>query len=326
MKYAYTALLLLYSVIIYSNNVYAFGKSKPSENPSAPSGPSSPSQPGSPISCGTPGSNAQPVRPVVLKAVATQAFQLPNGSEINMSNDLNAILNTVVTSTNVFAPTDADANPGPCDHHIEICASLSVFELNLQQYGLTIGYNPGGSHSAVTNLTGQADVKVGKIGMDFSIWDCNAGKCSSVQASAADQSSVSVNLQLTIDFSKVTASPSFVHNTSLEKILRQIMTQGVNQIAASPRVGALSWFATIRDYNPATGVVIFDAGVRQNIQVGNDFIVYAAADVQSSCAIYKVLASVKTTQVYPISSYAAISQVLDSSRGIQAGDILVVGK
>src|SRR4051812_4583245 len=47
-----------------------------------------------------------PVRKVRLQPIGTKAFQLPNGSGIDFSADLQSILNTAVTSTSSFSPVD----------------------------------------------------------------------------------------------------------------------------------------------------------------------------------------------------------------------------
>src|SRR5262245_49899769 len=81
-------------------------------------------------------STPTPVRRVVLKPVGTRPFQLPNGSRVDLSADLEVLLNTAVTATTAFSPSEPGGTGDPCGTRIEVRAAVSTFELNVAQLGI----------------------------------------------------------------------------------------------------------------------------------------------------------------------------------------------
>src|SRR4051794_33998589 len=64
-----------------------------------------------------------PARRVVLGAVGTMPFTLPNGSKVDLTADLNTLLTTAVAGTQVYFPTDGVAAADPCGTHLEVSAA-----------------------------------------------------------------------------------------------------------------------------------------------------------------------------------------------------------
>ena len=286
----------------------AAGK-KPSEPPQCPAPP--------------PYSTAQPVRPVVLRKVGTQVFTLPNGSPADLQADLQSMLNTVVTQTPVFAVTDP-VLVYPCDAYLELRAAVTHFQLDLAELGLSIGFNPGGALGPITGISGKVGVKIGTVAMDFSLWQCARGRCTSVMASTANQTTASGNLALEIDFSVVHTGPSLLFQTSLGDLMRKIMIKGVSDLATSARLNELPWQAEVKQYIPSAGLFIFNAGLQSRIRVNQMFEVYAADSSASGvCEVYKTVAYGHTSSVDAVSSLAIVDQILDS-RGILPGDVVMV--
>ena len=180
---------LILAAIGLSNHAFAAAK--------APSTP--------PPTCGGGGglfSTPNPVRPVQIKEVGTKAFPMPNGSTANFSADLQTILNTSVTNTASFHPTDASSQD-PCNSHLEIRAAVSTFQLDIGGVGISFGYTPGGQLPIIGSITGKVNVKIGNIAMDFSIWSCTAGNCVAVAATTANQNTTGVTGSFEIDFNQV---------------------------------------------------------------------------------------------------------------------------
>ena len=267
---------------------------------------------------------AQPVRALVLKKIGTQVFVLPNGSPADLQADLQSMLNTVVTQTPVFAVTDP-ALVYPCDAYLELRAAVTHFQLDIAELGLSIGFNPGGSFGPVTGITGKVGVKIGTLAMDFSLWQCSRGRCTSVIASTANQTTASGSLALDIDFSVVHTGPSLLFQTPLGGLIRKIMVKGISDLASSPRLNELPWQAQVKEYIPSAGLFIFDAGQQARLKVNQSFEVYAAdSSANGVCDVYKTVAYAHTSSVDAVSSLAVVDQVFDSRRGILAGDLVMV--
>lgn len=268
-----------------------------------------------------------PVRPVLLLPVGTKAFQLPNGASVNLGADLQSMLNTVVASTPAFATLDPGSAGAqdPCQSHLELRAAVTTFELNVANVGIKVGYNAGGALGPVTGITGKTNVQIGTISMDFSVWECDGTRCVSPVAASANQATAGVSLSADIDFGAVTTSTSFVYNTPIGDILRKIMIKGMNEVSKSSRLNELSWRAQVKEYQPTSGELIFDAGIQSRISPNQTFVIYAPTDSTSTggCHPYKSVAHVHTLNVDTVSSRAVVDAVLDS-RGIQAGDVVMV--
>ena len=159
--------------------------------------------------------------------------------------------------------------------------------------------------------------------MDFSLWQCHGSRCVSIAAGSANQNAVDQNLKLQLDFTQITTGIGLVSHPSFNKVLRSILAHGVSAIASSPRLQELAWQARVREYNPATGMVLFDQGLQSRLKAGDAFTVYAADAQGTGCDVYKALAAVHATRVDAISSQAQVDQALDS-RQPQAGDIVMI--
>lgn len=297
--------------------------------PSAAAAGKKPASPSTGGSC-VPGSDsgfpsAKPIRQVVLKPVTTKAFNLPNGSRVDLSADLDLILRTAVAGTNVFAPlvTDGGDPNDFCGNHLEIRAGVSELMLNAFEFGLSIGYTPTGEGSGLTGLTGKTNLRVGTIAMDFSVLECTAGSCEVVAASTASSLTAGVDLSLQVDFGLVKTGPELVFNTPLGGILRGIMNKGMEQLSRSGDLSRLSWKARVREYLPETGTLTFDAGARVNLKPNQAFTVLALNPSTGVCDTFKAVARVHTTQVELGSSTAVVDRVLDA-RGIRDGDVVVL--
>ncbi|MGK5087551.1 hypothetical protein WDW86_08330 [Bdellovibrionota bacterium FG-2] len=286
---------------------YAAGKKKPT-----------------PESCNTnPGpTTPTPTRRAILLPFQTKAFQLPNGSQVNLSADLDTVFSTAVTVGQAFSPTDPSDNDA-CDMHIELRAAISTLELNAFEAGVTFGYAPAGASNPVSNITGKTTVKVGTIAMDFSVRQCVGSRCSAIAAVSANHLTAGVDVKFDIDFNEVKTSTNLIYNTPLGGILRKIMNDGVKRLSADPAVANLNWKATVKESVPEAGMFIFDAGTQSRIFPNQSFVVYAVTPATGICSLFHVVGYAHTTQVDPVSSVAFVDQILDP-RGVQPGDIVMV--
>src|SRR6185312_14525387 len=98
---------------------------------------------------------------------------------------------------------------------------------NVDTISLPIGYTPSGSNSAVSDISGSVGVNIGNIAMDFSVWKCSAGHCSSVAGTTANQNTAAGSLNFQIDFGAIKTGTDLVINTPIGSVLRTIMTNGL---------------------------------------------------------------------------------------------------
>jgi hypothetical protein len=166
-------------------------------------------------------------------------------------------------------------------------------------------------------------VTIGTIAMDFSVWECTAGSCSAIAAATSSALTTGASLSVTLDFGTTHTAPDLIYNSPLGTIIRNIMNDGMKQLSGSTRLNELSWTARVREYLPATGTVVFDAGSQMRLQPNQAFVIYAVTPATGVCSVFKAVANVHTTQVDAISSTAIVDQTLDS-RGIQDGDLVMV--
>lgn len=286
-----------------------------------------------PGSCGTPATPSVtipvPARKVIVQPIATKVFQLPNGSGIDFSADLQSILNTSVISTSAFSPVDPGGSGvvDPCQSHIEIRSAVTNFQLNVADIGVTFGYSPSGPIpiGAGTSITAKANVQIGVISMDFSVWSCSSGVCSAVAAVTADQTLAGGNLNMEIDFGMIRTAPTLIFNTPLGSVFRTIMINGMSQLSASSRMNELPWQAMVKEVTPSAGTLIFDAGTQSRILSNQAFEVYAPADTTSSgvCHVFETVAYIHTVEADTVSSIAVIDQTM-GNRGVQVGDVVMI--
>jgi hypothetical protein len=265
----------------------------------------------------------QPVRSVVLGPVGTKIFALPNGSA-NLGADLQVLMLSAVAASNNFAPTDQQATY-PCQEHIEVRAAVSSFQLDVVDFGISIGYTPNGGLGPVSGINGKAAVKVGTIAMDFSVWSCNSTGCSAIAASTSNHSVASGQLSFTLDFGAISTGPSLIVNSPLANIFRAIMADGMNKLGQSLRINDLPWQARVRDVTPSVGSIVFDAGTQDRLGVNQAFEVFAPTDASSTggCNVFQAVATAHTVSVNAVSSTALIDSSLDA-RGVQVGDIVMI--
>lgn len=306
--------ILMLGSTLWPGSALSAGKKKPGQVVSGPATPTA--------------SVAKPIRPVVVKTVATLPFSLPNGSRIDLSNDLNQYLQTATAQTGFFAPFEQASSAeaaGSCDQWIEVRAALSTVELNLTQLGIRVGYSLAqGETSVVQSVSGSVKATLGLMGMDFGIYQCTKRGCMAIGRTSKDHRTYSGELSFDLDFGQITTGPSLVVNTPFGKILRAMMASGMNELAASTEMVRLGWNARIRQWNPETGVAVFDQGFQSKIRLGDRFEVYAKADeVDAACGVFKAVAVIKANEVYQVATDAAVDTILDS-RGIQVGDVVMI--
>jgi hypothetical protein len=285
----------------------AFGMAKPP-----------PTNTGCTPAAGTP----NPLRKVQLRHVTTKAFQLPNGSMVDVSADLDSMLVTSTAATANLAPT-TQGPTDPCNSHLEVSAAVTTLELDAWEFGVTFGFTPSGALSTVSNIKADAKVKIGTIGMDFAIWECRGTDCSADVATNATHITAGVQVDLEIDFSSVSTGPSLVYNTPLGTALRQIMDQGMSNLSGSPKLPDLPWVANVTQFMAGPGTLLFDVGSHDRIGSNQTFTIYSSIPDSGSCPAYKPAAYVHTTQVDTVSSFAQVDTVLDST-GLKAGDRVMV--
>lgn len=265
-----------------------------------------------------------PVRRIRLPQIATKVFQLPNGAQADINVDLQTILNTAVTSTISFSPTD-ETQDGPCHTHLELRSAVTAFQMDLAELGVSFGYSPAGPINVGTHISGDAHAKVGTIAMDFSLWQCEEGHCAAVAASTSNHTVAGGNVKIDMNFGTIQTGTGLVFNTALGQILRTIMVNGLSQLAASPRVSELAWQSRVRSYDAANGMLVIGAGTQSRIGPNQTFEVYAPTDTsaQGVCDVFQTVAYVHTSTVGTVSSEAVVDEVLDS-RGILPGDVVMV--
>lgn len=266
---------------------------------------------------------ANPIRKVVVHSVGTKAFDLPNGSSMDLSADLDTMFVTALTNHSRLAPSLGSPETS-CDSHVEVRAAITTLELNIAELGIKVGYSPKGSiPTQSSNLGGEVKVKGGTIAMDFSVWQCDQGHCYAVVAATTTHMVLGTELSFGLNLGQIKIGPNLIYNTPLGGLLRKMMEAGVKQLAASPKTSTLAWQATVVSVSPSDGSAIIDVGARELIEPNQELVVYAPVTSGGSCRVYQSIAYVRTIQVDTVSAITQVDQVL-SPRPIEVGDVVMV--
>ncbi|MCM0604627.1 MAG: hypothetical protein KA715_00900 [Xanthomonadaceae bacterium] len=265
---------------------------------------------------------ANPIRKVVVHSVGTKPFDLPNGSSMDLTADLDTMFVTSLTNNSRLAPSLGSPETS-CDSHVEVRAAITTLELNIAELGIKVGYSPKGSISQSANVGGEVKVKGGTIAMDFSVWQCDQGHCYAVAASTVNHTVLGTELSFGINLGQIKIGPNLIYNTALGGMIRKMMDKGVAGLAASPRTSVLAWQATVVSVSHSDGSAIIDVGARELIEPNQDLVVYTPVSSGGSCRVYQSVAYIRTVQVDTVSSIAQVEQVL-SPRAIEVGDVVMV--
>ena len=295
-----------------NHELWAAGKKRPPP-------PCNPEQPGTPQL-----STPSPVRKTLLPQIATKPFQLPNGVPADLTFDMQTILNTSVTSSLLLSPTDPGGKD-PCNAHLELRSAVTTFQLDVFEAGVSFGFSPTGPVNTISSITGVAKVKVGLIAMDFSLWQCKDGLCSSIAAATSNHLVAGSEIIFDVDFDTIKVGAELIFNPVLSSTIRKIMNDAMKQLASSSRIPDLPWTAKVRSHNSMTGILIFDEGTQSRLLPNQTFVVYAPTDntPQGVCDVFQTVAYIHTSSVYPVSSEALVDQVLDP-RGVHKGDVVMI--
>jgi len=307
-------IMLTMSVMVGSLSLQSFAMGKKTAAPSAAA------------TCGAPaGGIANPIRNVVVAPVKSQKFPLPNGLMVDLTPSLHDIMIAAVNGTGVFHPIlDAQSAPDSCNTYLRVSSYVTAIEMDLYDFKLTVGYTPDGVYGlSPNNITGNVNVRIGRLEMVFAVEKCASGLCQTILTSKVGKNSVDSDYHLVANFNGISGGADLVQHPSFNKILSQLMDAGMKLIAQSPNLNKLPWAATVRKFNAAAGTLIFDAGYNSNIANNQAFVIYAVEPATGACDLYEAVAYVHTTRIDPISSLAVVDQSLDP-RGIKEGDVVMV--
>lgn len=275
------------------------------------------------LAAANPSSTPNPRRRVYVRPVATQAFQLPNGVRVDLSHDLNAMLMTAASSMSNLDPIDTPEDD-ECGVHLELRAAVSTIELGILELGLTVGYTPaGGLGGGISNANGEMNVQIGTIAMNFGVWECVSGRCTQRAAIRASHNTSRIQLKFAINFGEITTGASLLYNTPLGAGFQTIMNDAMKGMHNLPRLNELTWKAQVMEVDQLSGVIYFDQGTQSYLKPGQTFTVFAGSRFSGSCAAYKAVAYVRTTQVDAVGSVAAVEKSFDN-RGVQPGDVVMI--
>ncbi|MBY0470540.1 hypothetical protein K2X30_05175 [bacterium] len=325
--------LILICVLTMTSTAHAMGRRKPAPAP-APAPSSAPAPVPAPITT-APGlfPAATPVREVVLMPVGNQVFTLPDGKQADLNDDLNTIFQTSVIQTGRFAPY-LEGSSDVCRQDVKVVAKVSSFMLEGTQLQIRFGYNNQGElNQTGPTLEGVYKMKVGEIAIDFHVYQCHLNQmqtgqyeqlCVGKAAASVSNKLVSQNLEIDVTFGLANIGVSMLRDTALGALVRKMMDTGLNQVANSAAFHELSWKAKVREYDPATGMITFDAGTQQRILPNQGFEIYEVTPSTAACDVYKTVAYAHTVEVDSVSSVAKIDTFKGNHKTIQPGSIVMV--
>ncbi len=266
------ALFMAGSLSIVATDVYGFGSKRKDPAPSNPKPPQ------------LSGTQAFPSRRVSFGNFYKSHFILPDGkTNVDLSVLLpELVLTSMTQATTKFRPgimnhitEDGVVPPEPEDRFI-LRGGVTAFEAEIVNFNIRIGYKPGVgniSTGKVPEGKGELRVKIGQLDMDFYILDTVTKEV--VAVGKANSKTAGIQGEISIEFDKFKTAADFMYKSPMANVFRKVATRALTEMVKDPKTNFfMYWGATVGHVDPAAKIMMFDAGQRSDIAVGNVFSVY----------------------------------------------------
>lgn len=262
------SVLFIFTCVAYTQEANAFGKRrvltrKPAATPAASD------------------TQAYPARTVSIGTLYDAQFFLPDGkTKVDSGLALKEILLTEISRATAKLHVEGleipASEPGSENQRFVIRGGITAFEANLTEWGLRFGYQRGtgdiGEGTAI-GLNGEAKVQVGRLEVDFYIFDKKRREI--VGVGSGDARLLGLNLNITANFDDLETGMDFVRQAKVAAIFRSVVREAISNLVKSPRTNFLmDWERTVSAVDVDTHVLFFGAGTRDDIKVGDLFEIY----------------------------------------------------
>ncbi len=283
----------------------AFGK-KPPKEPDAPATPTF--------------QQAKPYRLVELARVIAPVFPIPNGHQVNITSELNTLIDTTINSSRYIRTLEAKGQS-----RLVITGGVTALEMDILQLGLTIGWNKGGiiPLPGQPNVSGEVDFRLHTLAMDFKIYDRFTGQ--TYLASYTDQELSDLKIQVRANLSDLQAAIDIFYKTGISEAVRLATTDIMLRLEANPQFDYVPWEAEVLGVDPQTGTLSFNAGAAQGVRANDVYSIYSACVSAEGTNCYsRFVADIKTSNVGGGVSEAGGLSATDAVGNARAGDRVYV--
>lgn len=304
--FAVSALLLC----LAAPKAHAFGSPKPDPEPQ---------QPPKPVAA-----QAKPFRYMELKHVTTPAFYFANGQRIDFNTDLNQIIETQINASR-YLRTQVDT--GTNRSRLVITGGVTTFELDILQMNLKIGWNQNGvlPTPGVPNASGELDMKLSALSMDFKIYDRATGQ--TYLANYTNETLSNVSFQAKVNVDNISGTLDLLYKTKVAEAFRTAVSDIMVKFEESQSFDLLPWEAQVAGVDREKGLVSFDAGNIAGVKANDVYSIYSSCPPDSAASdgcYMRFLADLKVEHTSNVSADGVPLSPQDSFQNVYAGDRVFV--
>lgn len=287
------------------NSSFAFGK-QPTEPP-----PEEKPQPAE--------QQARPYRFVHLAHVTTPAFYFPNGVRADFNADLDKIIETGINGSQHLRTQNGAEVP-----RLLITGGVTNLEMDVMQLNFKIGWNQNGPLPiSGTNATGEVDLRLSALSMDFKVYDRVTGR--TYLAAYTNEQLANLKISVKVNLETITSSLDVLYKTKMADAIRLATADVMKKLEGNADFDLLPWQATVIGLDGGHSFAAFGAGARVGVKAGDVYTIYSACESPAGGECFsRFLADVKTERVGAETAEAVPLTDRDSLHGVRTGDVVYV--
>lgn len=260
---------------------------------------------------------AKPFRYVTLDAVTVPAFYFPNGQRADFNVDLNRVIESEINNSRYFR--SQFANPVG-QSRLAVAGGITSFEADALQLNLKIGWNKNGVINAPANATGEVDLRLTALSMDFMVYDRVTKQV--YMSSKTDETLSQLKIQVKVNLANLNGSLDIFYKEVMAKAI-QIATHDIMaNLENHQNFDILPWETKVNGVDAAASVVSLGAGNAAGVKKGDVYSIYTECtpeEEQSGC-FRRFLTDVKVDRTSAENAEASPSTAADSVQKVEKGD------
>jgi hypothetical protein len=263
---------------------------------------------------------AKPYRVLELSRVIAPAFPLPNGENVNLTSELNTLIDTTINTSRYLRTSGANKS------RLIISGGITALEMDILQFGIRFGWNKGGAIpiSGMPNVSGEVDFHLNLLEMDFKIYDRLTGQAYVANYTNQEMSNLNINVHANI--SELQLAIDIIQKTGIAEAVRVATTDIMAKLENDSKFDLIPWEAEVLGVDSENGKLTFNAGSANGVRATDVYSVYSACGptIGDDGCFSRLLADIKVTSATSLFSEAAGFNAADSVQNVHAGDKVYV--
>lgn len=299
-------LSLLFALLTFAPEAWAFGGGK-TEEPPVPETP--------------PVVQAKPLRLVKLAHITVPAFTFPNGVRADFNADLDKLIETEVNASRYFRTQVSTPENEP---RLILTGGITSLEMDVLEFNLKIGWNTNGPIAlpGTPFAHGEIDLRLSSLSMDFKVYDRLTGQ--TYLASYTDEQLSKLKIEVRVNVDNITGSLDVLYKTKIADAIRLATRDIMANLERNQNFDLLPWEARVLGVDGESGRAVFDAGTLMGVAEHQIYSIYShCADGDGEC-FTRFLADAKVERVGQVSAEAVPLTPQDSFHAVVKGDRVFV--